>query len=827
MSQQIINLGTGPDTQTGDSLYSAFAKVNNNFTELYSVFDGNSITTINANVIYSNNVVASANVRAGNIFTYGNLETIGYIVTSGIFYPNGSPIGGLGAIDSNIIPLTSNLYSIGTVTNQFTSGYFSTNIALAGANLTVVNGQLLLNGQQASGNYGNANVAAYLPTYTGILTASQINTTGNITVGNNLFANGNITYQNAVIGNLVIANTITASGNITAQYFLGNGRFLSGIDATSIQNGTSNVKVYYNSNVGITANGVTWNFDTTGNLTAPGNITTAANITASNFIGNFVGNISGNINGIGGNTQVLFNNNGTIEGNPDFTFNKFTNLVSISGLTISGNSTANGLTVNNSVTIGSTLGVTGNVVGSYFVGNGSALTSITGANVTGTVALATTATYVTGLTGTNVNVALGYVPLNSNATALTAQYVTQAAQANITSVGTLTGLTLSGALNGTAIQAATIGNSGALLTGSSLFVSGDAIVGNLGVLGNVTYINSNVTTILDPIIELNTAANGAPLTGTAPYDSGIKTHYWDGTVDRQSFFGRKNDNGNFEYYSNVISETGNVVIGTYGTIKTGNITLTGTGTIADTLVVGANTTVSNLTVNNSATVGTTLGVTGNATVGNILASGFFFANGTPLTTSAGGASGQVQFNSNGAFAGATSFTVNGSNVSVANLAVNSSITVGTTLGVSGNINGSSLTLTGSMISVGPTQHLGGLQATPIGNVTASTALFTTVSTSGNVTANALTVNTSATVGTTLGVTGNVIAGNVTTSGVIRTTSTLAATSNVTGAVQVSGGVGIAGNVYVGQRVGWVAANSVSVVYQVYNAATNSLDTIFG
>jgi hypothetical protein len=170
------------------------------------------------------------------------------------------------------------------------------------------------------------------------------------------------------------------------------------------------------------------------------------------------------------------------------------------------------------------------------------------------------------------------------------------------------------------------------LTASALNITGNAVVGNLDVLGNVTYINSTITTIVDPIIELNTGANGAPLSGSAPYDSGIKTHYWDGVADRQSFFGRTNDTGYFEFYSNVTSETGNVVTGTYGTIKSGNLVIT---------------------------------------------------------------------------------------------------------------------------------------------------------------------------------------------------STTPATSNVTGAVQISGGVGVAGNVYVGQRVGFVAANSVSVVYQIYNAATNSLDTIFG
>jgi predicted acyltransferase (DUF342 family) len=117
----------------------------------------------------------------------------------------------------------------------------------------------------------------------------------------------------------------------------------------------------------------------------------------------------------------------------------------------------------------------------------------------------------------------------------------------------------------------------------------------------------------------------------------------------------------------------------------------------------------------------------------------------------------VQFNNSGAFAGATGFTVSGSNVSIANL----------------------------------------------------------------------TINSSATIGTTLGVTGNLTAGNISTAGLVRTTATTAATSNVTGAVQVSGGVGVAGNVYVGQRVGFVAANSVSAVYQIYNQTTNSLDTIFG
>jgi hypothetical protein len=62
------------------------------------------------------------------------------------------------------------------------------------------------------------------------------------------------------------------------------------------------------------------------------------------------------------------------------------------------------------------------------------------------------------------------------------------------------------------------------------------------------------------------------------------------------------------------------------------------------------------------------------------------------------------------------------------------------------------------------------------------------------------------------------------------TNSITSTSNVTGALRVTGlgGIGVGGNLYVGQRVGYVwGANNVSSVYQVFNNSTNSLDTVFG
>jgi hypothetical protein len=69
---------------------------------------------------------------------------------------------------------------------------------------------------------------------------------------------------------------------------------------------------------------------------------------------------------------------------------------------------------------------------------------------------------------------------------------------------------------------------------------------------------------------------------------------------------------------------------------------------------------------------------------------------------------------------------------------------------------------------------------------------------------------------------------------VYTTSTVAvnpgtpsAVSTTTGALQiVNGGIGVGDSVYVKNRVGFVNNSNVSAVYQVYNAATNSLDTVF-
>lgn len=82
-----------------------------------------------------------------------------------------------------------------------------------------------------------------------------------------------------------------------------------------------------------------------------------------------------------------------------------------------------------------------------------------------------------------------------------------------------------------------------------------------------------------------------------------------------------------------------------------------------------------------------------------------------------------------------------------------------------------------------------------------------------------------------GTAGDVLVSNGTSAPSYNNTLTLAGTtssiSTTTGVLQVRGGAGVGGSLYVGNRVGFVGTTGASVVYQYYNTVTNSLDTVFG
>ena len=145
------------------------------------------------------------------------------------------------------------------------------------------------------------------------------------------------------------------------------------------------------------------------------------------------------------------------------------------------------------------------------------------------------------------------------------------------------------------------------------------ISGNLTINGPAVSIGTSDLAIQDPILNLHTFANLAPLTYNDGYDIGLKMHYYDG-VDTHAFLGRGNDTGYLEWYASG-NDTANVFVGTaYGTIKTGELILANT-----TAATGANT-------GGALRVWGGAAIAGNVFVGNILTDGYCYSNGAPFTS---------------------------------------------------------------------------------------------------------------------------------------------------------------------------------------------------
>ena len=271
-----------------------------------------------------------------------------------------------------------------------------------------------------------------------------VSVTGNVT-GGNLNAAG-LSLSANVVSALNSTANITTTANIAGGYFIGNGALLTGIAGGGSYSNADVVALL--SNFGSNTVSTTGNV-TTGNLTVNGNIT---------YVNSNVVTINDKFINVANNaaTSGAANGGGLGVGPVDAEYAT--------------------LIFNNGTTAWNTnipLSVNGNVAGNYFVGNGSALTSITGASVVGAVANATYA-----------------VSAGSAGSAVTAEQITFAVQANITGVGTLGNLSVSGNT--------TVGN---LSTGGFVSatgnVTGNVFIGNgsqlTGVAMSWSIANSNAT----------------------------------------------------------------------------------------------------------------------------------------------------------------------------------------------------------------------------------------------------------------------------------------------------------------------------------------------
>jgi hypothetical protein len=248
--------------------------------------------------IYANNIFANI---VGNVDAAGNLYEIQFNST-------GDQLG---------------------ATANFT--YNFDNNVLTVANGNIVGGNLLLNnninanGNITTGGFVSAVGNVTAPWFIGNVNATTLSASGNI-VGGNIDAVGSLTAGNistagnVTSGNILNSGIISSVGNIIAPEFAGN------VSATTVS-----------------ASG---NIDA-GNLIVAGNVSATGNITAPTFFGNLIGNITGNIDAGGANTEIQFNDADILAGSPGFTFNKTSNLVTITGNVTAGNVVSQGIVTAN------------------------------------------------------------------------------------------------------------------------------------------------------------------------------------------------------------------------------------------------------------------------------------------------------------------------------------------------------------------------------------------------------------------------------------------------------------------------------------------------
>jgi hypothetical protein len=197
------------------------------------------------------------------------------------------------------------------------------------------------------------------------------NGTGQVVISTNLSVSSNVVAGNistvgiANIATLEVTGNATVVGNIAGSYFLGNGAFLTGIDATSIQNGNSNVRVTANGNVTVGVAGTS-------------NVVVFAN---TGLYVNGVSSVSGNItaNGVltdnyyyangapvdfeqpaGSNTWIQYNNNDSFGASGALVFDSASNIFTVGGNIVGNNVSTNVVTSTGQLDI--TSAVNGNIL---------------------------------------------------------------------------------------------------------------------------------------------------------------------------------------------------------------------------------------------------------------------------------------------------------------------------------------------------------------------------------------------------------------------------------------------------------------------------------
>jgi len=177
--------------------------------------------------------------------------------------------------------------------------------------------------------------------------SGQVVISTNLSVSSNIVAGNISTAGIANIATLEVTGNANIVGNVSGSYFLGNGAFLTGIDATSIQNGNSNVRVTANGNVTVGVAGISnvVVFANTG-LYVNGVSSVSGNITANGVLTDNYYYANGQPLDVGGqpggsNTWIQFNDNGEFGASGALVFDSASNVFTVGGNIVGNNIFAN------------------------------------------------------------------------------------------------------------------------------------------------------------------------------------------------------------------------------------------------------------------------------------------------------------------------------------------------------------------------------------------------------------------------------------------------------------------------------------------------------
>lgn len=792
----------------GNLYWASGTQLANGTSQIDLYQNGNITMTVggvsNVAVFTTTGVVLPGNVAAGNI------------LTDNIYYANGQPWDMQQPAGSNTQIQFNNNGNFGADANlafDSATGIFSTaNITASGTASvtgTVTGGNLATTGTVSAtgtGTFGNVATAGTISA-TGTATVGNVSTVGEVSAAGNVYAgniitngpSGNISganvistttlsaAANVIAGNVTTVGQVSATGNITGDYYYGNGAFLTGVVASSMDannlTGTTLASSVVNSSltsVGTLTSLNSGTISSSGNITGA-NINTAGNVTGSSILGSYISS-SGNVDAFSTLNGLSLNLSGNV----------------ISPLNVTGNVTAGNVTSVNQINAGGNISTTGDLNAGNLSLSGNILSPI---NMTGT------------LTAGNL-VSLGYI--SGVGTATVGNLDTAG---NVSATGNVTG--------GNILAGSGIISTAGTITGGNLNAGSGVISTTGNIIGNTVQTNYVIGT------ETNIWGSGnisLSTTGNVILTANTWINNLNNPVQAQ-------DAATKYYVDNAV--TGLTWKTAAQLLASGNIALTGT---SNTLVIDGHTALS------SADTGYRLLLTGQTTASDdgiyvytdngstysmarssdadtyqeLEGASIFILEGTQYGNTGWvqtnhyltSFSGQqwVQFAGGGTYSGGTGINVTGTVISLANTTVtpgvygNSSaipqITVnqqGQLTLVSdilpieapaGNLTGTTLNSTvvnSSLTSVGTLGSLSVSGTVTAGNIDATTGF---ISTSGNITGgnvNATGLSLSGNVVSTLNVTGAINASTV------YATSTLSAAGNIDGGNLNTTGNAVAGN----------------------------------